>query len=254
MNTIKEQMKNTSEEDAISSRIQVLCLDLRDFRDDFIRGAIVFGSCRTKNIPDKFKPKDKDLPDSIEGRLRISFSNNQHKFTYMGQVTHTWLINNTGLADYIDMLGDIWPEGGYSWLIEKPEHIVLLNKKANVISGLSEPLLSIKEYRGVVAKVRAIVRCNGGQWTDKSNFVWPSLEEIDEIVKELESAVAPKPAEAEHKATLSKVRRIWALLKKIPHWIYGLVIFLAALFTCIGYLLGWLGTIKAFIYRVVMGR
>ncbi len=200
-------MKNNAQKEEISSRIQVLCSDLRDFRADFIRGAIVFRACcRAKNIPDKFKPKDKDLPDNIECRLRISFRTNQHKFHLWNdrEPPYNWLINNTGLADYTDMLGDIWPEGGYSWLVEKLEHIELLNKKAGSICELSKPLLKIKKYRRYAAKVRAIVRCNGGRWTDRSNVDWSYPEEIEKIVKELENAVAQRLAETEQKATLDK--------------------------------------------------
>jgi hypothetical protein len=47
-----------------------------------------------------------------------------------------------------------------------------------------------------------------------------------------------KPAETEQ---LSKSRRIWICLTKIPRWIYVLVLFLAALLTCI-YFLWWLWT------------
>lgn len=40
-------------------------------------------------------------------------------------------------------------------------------------------------------------------------------------------------------------------VKKILKIIAAIVVFLAALFTCLGYLLGWLGPIKAFIYRII---
>jgi hypothetical protein len=48
-----------------------------------------------------------------------------------------------------------------------------------------------------------------------------------------------KPAETERDTTPTKRWEIGAWLKKIPHWIYILVIFLAALLTCI-YFLWWL--------------
>lgn len=49
------------------------------------------------------------------------------------------------------------------------------------------------------------------------------------------------PAETEQKVTPSKCRRIWTCVKRIPRWIYVLVIFLAALLTCI-YFSWWLWT------------
>ncbi len=61
-------------------------------------------------------------------------------------------------------------------------------------------------------------------------------------------SLVSKPAETEQKNTLR--RRIWTWTKRIPRWIYILVIFLGALFTCL-YYLGWLEPIKAFIYKVV---
>jgi len=236
----KEQMKNNMQKKEISSRIQVLCSDLRDFRADFIRGEVVFGSCRASNIPDKFKPKDKELPNNLECRLRISFGINQHKFhLWNDQETYDWKINNTGLEDYINMLGDIWPEGGYSWLTQKPETIEFLNNKSGSIYESADKLLEEREYRVVATKVKKIVRCNGGQWTDRSSVNWSYPDEIEDIVKELESAVAQEPAEIEQKATTSLCRRIWTFIKRIPHWIYYFVGFLAALLTIFHYL-GWI--------------
>jgi hypothetical protein len=49
--------------------------------------------------------------------------------------------------------------------------------------------------------------------------------------------------ETGQEATLSKGRRIWIGVKRIPRWIYVLVIFLAALLTIFHYL-GWLEQIK----------
>jgi hypothetical protein len=271
-----------AEKDEISSRIQVVCSDLMEFRKDFIRGAIVFGSCRAKNISDEFKPKDKVLPDNnIEYRLRIFFDPNQHKFhLWNDEETYDWLINNTGPEDYTNMLCDIWPDGDYSWLIEKPDHIELLNKKADITCELSKPLLKIREYRSVVAKVRAIVRYNGDRWTDKSNVDWSYPEKIESIVKELESAVAQKPEETERNTTAAKIINIEnsnvimgniqqpgnlqvgdyasihkypkikkkGILKRIPRWIYYVLGTLAALVTVL-HLLGLLEPIKRLFTR-----
>lgn len=62
---------------------------------------------------------------------------------------------------------------------------------------------------------------------------------------------AKKSAETEQKAVPAEwYNRMWIWLKRIPNWIYVLVIFLAALLTIFHYL-GWLERIKAFIYNVL---
>ena len=141
-------------------------------------------------------------------------------------------------------MGDIWPEGGdIVWLIRKPDLVGLLNKKAEHICELSEPLLKIREYRSAVAKVRRIVRPDGHPWISKSNVEWSYPKQLDEKIDELNSVDAgtQKPAETEQNTTPAKLQRIWTWVKRIPRWIYVLVIFLAALLTCI-YLLWWLWT------------
>jgi len=50
---------------------------------------------------------------------------------------------------------------------------------------------------------------------------------------------AKKSSEKERNPTPAKCRSIWTLVKRIPRWIYVLVIFLAALLTIL-YYLGWL--------------
>jgi len=50
------------------------------------------------------------------------------------------------------------------------------------------------------------------------------------------------------KARKERKRRI---VKQTFYVTSAIVVFLAALFTCLGYLLGWLGPIKAFIYRIL---
>jgi hypothetical protein len=55
--------------------------------------------------------------------------------------------------------------------------------------------------------------------------------------KAREELISEKPAETEQNA----IHRIWTLVKRIPRWIYVLVLFLAALLTCI-YLSWWLWT------------
>ena len=73
------------------------------------------------------------------------------------------------------------------------------------------------------------------------NFKFYIQESIDalEAIKckiEYQQQVEPteKPAEIEQKVTLR--RRIWISVKRIPHWIYVLIIFLAALLTIIHYM------------------
>lgn len=252
----KEQMKNNLQKDEISSRIKVICSDLRDFRADFIQCINAFGLCRVKNI-DKFKPKDKDLPDNnIEYRLRIFFGPNQHKFhLWNDKKTYDWTINNTGFSDYTDMLGDIWPEAVYNWLVEKPAQVEFLNKKAESICELSEPLLKIKKYRGVTAKVRKIVRCNGSQWTDRTSVDWSYPDEIEDIAKELENAVTQKPPETEQKARSPLKKIIGWIFKKTSPLICAIIVtviatIIATIIVGIFTDFGWIERIKTFIYRI----
>lgn len=65
-----------------------------------------------------------------------------------------------------------------------------------------------------------------------------------------EKLTPEKPAETEQKAALSIRQRIWIYLKRIPRWIYVLVIFFAALLTIFHYL-GWLAPIRRFIYNTL---
>lgn len=65
-----------------------------------------------------------------------------------------------------------------------------------------------------------------------------------------EATSAEKPAETKRNTTPSIRRcRIWTCVKRIPRWIYVLVLFLAALLTIL-YYLGWLEPVKAFIYNI----
>jgi len=65
------------------------------------------------------------------------------------------------------------------------------------------------------------------------------IQQFKKIRRRLE--IKTLPAEAEQNITPAKRWRIWTLVKEIPRWIYVLVIFLAALLTCI-YFLWWLWT------------
>jgi hypothetical protein len=62
-----------------------------------------------------------------------------------------------------------------------------------------------------------------------------------------------KLAETGGNAIHAKLRKIWTYVKKIPRWIYVLVLFLAALLTCLFYL-GWLGPIKEFIRSISLSK
>jgi len=57
--------------------------------------------------------------------------------------------------------------------------------------------------------------------------------------RKLEKDGAEETAETEQKATSTICQKIWACIKRIPRWIYILVIFLAALLTIFHYL-GWI--------------
>lgn len=87
-------------------------------------------------------------------------------------------------------------------------------------------------------------------------YIEKSIDALEAIKAKIEyqQQVEPiqKPAETEQKAA-NKCWRIWFWIKRIPRWIYVLIIFLAALLT-IFYYLGWLEPIKTFIYKVVSTR
>lgn len=85
-----------------------------------------------------------------------------------------------------------------------------------------------------------------------ADFIWSSLHELwdsspnrafievafERVKADLDKL---KPAETEQKTIPSTPRRIWICVKRIPRWIYVLVLFLAALLTCV-YFLWWLWT------------
>ena len=62
---------------------------------------------------------------------------------------------------------------------------------------------------------------------------------IEMALEDVKADLGEKPTETEQKAATSPCRRIWTCIKRIPRWIYILVIFLAALFTVFHYL-GWI--------------
>lgn len=76
------------------------------------------------------------------------------------------------------------------------------------------------------------------------------LQTLQEWCIEAKENIESKPAEPEQNAAVAILRKIWTCLKRIPRWIYVIVLFLAALLT-IFYCLGWIEPIKAFINRVL---
>lgn len=62
---------------------------------------------------------------------------------------------------------------------------------------------------------------------------------VDTLQEVLQAATHETPTEPEQKA--SPLQRAWSSIKRIPRWIYVLIIFLAALLTCV-YLVWWLWT------------
>lgn len=73
----------------------------------------------------------------------------------------------------------------------------------------------------------------------KLRFLANRLAQTLEVA--VQDLTTEKPAETEPDTTPTKRWGIWALVERIPRWIYVLVIFLAALLTCV-YLLSWLWT------------
>ena len=84
-----------------------------------------------------------------------------------------------------------------------------------------------------------------------TNLTWKEILAHLEVY--LHSQKAEQEAAAEQDTARAKRRAIGVCLKRIPRWIYVLVIFLAALLTCL-YYLGWLDPVKVFIYRLAVPK
>jgi hypothetical protein len=86
------------------------------------------------------------------------------------------------------------------------------------------------------------------------------LSELAHALKagsKIAKAETEKPEETEQKATLSKGRRIWIGVKRIPRWICGIIVsvivaVIAAIVVDIFSDFGWIGRIKEFIYGLLM--
>jgi len=131
--------------------------------------------------------------------------------------------------------------------------IDVMKKIDHLLLAVREQLLQLPRVKKSLLAIdwKEYIR-NYYPFLDKDNFSYQIREAIDvlEALKvqferqkssEAESKKDQKPAEPEQKATLSKGRRLWNLIKRVPRWIYFLIIFLSALLTCI-YFLWWLWT------------
>ena len=77
---------------------------------------------------------------------------------------------------------------------------------------------------------------------DKSKKMYEdAIDILSEKIKRFKDSQKQEiePAEAGRNTAPAKCRGIWTCVKRIPRWLYVLVIFLAALLTCL-YYLGWL--------------
>lgn len=76
---------------------------------------------------------------------------------------------------------------------------------------------------------------------NKDNFSYQLRKTIDvlEALKLQFEREQPKEVKSQEESNPAKLRRLWPCVKRIPHWIYGLVVFLAALLAIFSYL-GWL--------------
>jgi hypothetical protein len=79
---------------------------------------------------------------------------------------------------------------------------------------------------------------------DRSDFIEAAIRHVEADLNNL------KPAETGGNAVYAKLRKIWMCVRRIPRWIYVLVIFLAALLG-IFEKFGCLEPIKTFIHNIL---
>jgi hypothetical protein len=142
---------------------------------------------------------------------------------------------------------------------ERKAHDVL-KRIDHLLLAIREPLLQFPRVQNSLLAVnwKEHIR-NYYPFLDKDNFSYQIREAIDvfEALKLQLERQQPKEvesqqyqAETEQKAALSKVQRLWTLIKKIPRWIYYILGALAALVTVL-HLLGSLQPIKDFISKIL---
>jgi len=138
--------------------------------------------------------------------------------------------------------------------------IVLLLEKTSIGARVERDFAALdklhQEYESWRAK--SITEHNDEEFTILVDSIKGTLYDLADTLEQIaQSAIeelgAEKRAETEHNSRSAKGRRIWTCVKRIPRWTYVLVIFLAALLTCL-YYLGWLEPIRAFIGKIVLAK
>jgi len=132
------------------------------------------------------------------------------------------------------------------WEIQQ-QHVSYLEKAACDVNKLLSPLVQIKSSKKYIEEVAKILRNGNPKWMP-CTVQWTYIKELDELIKSFENI--PKEEmistviEQETKETKTDQKavtiqqRIFNQVKRIPHWIYYFVGFLAALLTIFHYV-GW---------------
>jgi len=119
----------------------------------------------------------------------------------------------------------------------------IIKKIDHTLYAIREPLLIFDRAQGTLLqedwqKIRDFLQVIDITHPNFKFYIQESIDALEAIKCKIEyqQQVEPteKPAEIEQKVTLR--RRIWISVKRIPHWIYVLIIFLAALLTIIHYM------------------
>lgn len=129
------------------------------------------------------------------------------------------------LQEKLDVfLNPLWPE-------------IMKLSRDNQLREDIEVFLHIKDINKIRRRRRDYL--DNGVLTDKMKKV---VRELRCIKAKLECQQGTTPAEPGGNAAPAKDRGLWTCIKRIPRWIYVLVIFFSAMLTCI-YFSWWLWTI-----------
>lgn len=130
-----------------------------------------------------------------------------------------------------------------SWRYKKVILLLLMNTNVGAkvkrdFDALDKLHAEYESWRG-----KAIAEDNEDEFRILVDSLKGTLYDLADTLQQIadsarEELSSEKPAEPEQNATPAKRWRIWTWVKRIPRWIYVLVLFLAAMLTCI--YLSWL--------------
>jgi hypothetical protein len=274
MSKTKQTEAENHSEDELVERFEKIIELLKELRSTFLRYIVVEAEGQ---IPSRLLAASVSYLCGAKGFLTMVFHGHKCSCFFQpgGESERIdWEFPEEGdyepgydLCCYEETLFSIWDyDTGYSlergedskavWCIDDFGDVNRLEDIAEKLDKLLLPVYQIKGYRFTAVEVAGALRPPESPKWMPSRVDWSYIKYLDEAIKTCETAsrmadlAAKKPAEKEQNATPTKKSK----LKPILYAIGGFVGFLAALFTCLGYLLGWLGPIKAFIYRIVLRK